>query len=120
MRSASGWELKDTGRDVLRSQLLFPDKSLCHIGHFGVCWGWATCGLLSSLPRGAQHLPVLGMLPVDGPELHGDTLHGALPWRAVGVKGNPGGKWEKSEVLEEGAKGMDTEIPRSTLPRAVQ
>lgn len=28
MRSASGWELKDTGRDLLRSQLLFPDKSL--------------------------------------------------------------------------------------------
>lgn len=47
-------------------------------------------------------------------------LHGALPQRAAGVEGNPSGKWEKSELLEEATKGMDTGIPRTIFPCAVQ
>lgn len=62
------------------------------------------CGLLSSLPRGAQHLHVLGMPPVDG-----QSSTGSLPWspssQSHRCKGNPSGKWEKSQGLEEGDQG---------------
>ena len=53
--------------------------------------------LLSSLPKCTHHLRVLGI----GPALQWDVLDEALLLRFMGVKGNPSGKWEKTDVFKD-------------------